>query len=118
MGKLTLLLIIIFTELTATDVTHQAMFKKECISCHATQQIPNDLIYRRYLMVYSTHRRMEKAIFNYIKSPDKKNSVMHHPFFFKFPMKEKLDLEDDVLKKMIKEYLITFDVKNKFIDSE
>ena len=118
MGKLIILLILMLSELTAMNIDDVNTLEKECLSCHKTQQIPDDLIYRRYLMVYSTSSRMEKAIFSYIKNPDKKNSVMHHPFFFKFPMKETLELEDAILIKMIKEYLITFDVKKKFITSE
>ncbi len=114
MGKLILPLLLLVTGLTATTIDDENILQKECLRCHKAQQIPDDLIYRRYLMVYSTSNRMEKAIFSYMKNPDKKNSVMHHPFFFKFPMKEKLDLNDKVLKKMIKKYLLTFDVKNKF----
>ncbi len=94
------------------------VLQKECLACHKVQQIPDALIYRRYLMTYSTSSRMEKAIFAYMKNPDKKNSVMHHPFFFKFPMKEKLDLDDKTLKKMIKSYLITLNIKNKFINQK
>lgn len=120
MVKLIVLFILIFTSIAAKfpESTNEIALQNQCLRCHNAQQIPDELIYRRYLMVYSTSARMQEAIFAYIKNPDKKNSVMHHPFFFKFPMKEKSDIEDDLLKKMIKEYLKTFDVGNKFIISE
>lgn len=120
MGKISLLLCCIFTGLFSENIyiDNEYLLQKKCLTCHQKQQIPNDLIYRRYLMVYSTSRRMGKAIFLYMKNPDKNNSVMHHPFFFKFPMKEKLALKDATLKKMISEYLIKFDVKKKFKNIE
>ncbi len=89
--------------------------QKECLQCHVEQQIPSALIYRRYLMKYSTFERMEKAIFTYIKNPDKKRSIMPSQFFLKFPMKEKTMLDDDTLQKTIKSYLNTFDVKKKLV---
>jgi hypothetical protein len=87
--------------------------QKECLQCHVEQQIPSALVYRRYLMKYSTVERMEKAIFSYIKNPDQKHSIMPPQFFLKFPMKEVSTLDDDTLQKMIKRYLNTFDVKKK-----
>jgi len=118
MGKIILLVFLVFAELMSseTDVSNSEILQNKCLSCHLSQQIPDELIYRRYLMVYSTHEHMINAIFVYMKNPDKKNSVMHHPFFFKFPMKKKSNLDDTTLRNMIQAYLMRFDVKNKFTD--
>jgi len=97
------------------NVETKQQLQKECLQCHVEQQIPSVLIYRRYLMKYSTFKRMEKAIFAYIKEPDKKHSIMPPQFFLKFPMKEVSMLDDDTLQKMIKSYLNTFDVKKKLV---
>jgi len=97
------------------NVEDKQQLQKECLQCHVKQQIPSALIYRRYLMKYSTFERMEKAMFSYIKKPDQKHSIMPPQFFLKFPMKESLILDDDTLKKMIKSYLNTFDVKKKLV---
>ncbi len=97
------------------NIEDKQQLQKECLQCHVEQQIPSALIYRRYLMKYSTFERMEKAIFTYIKNPDKKRSIMPSQFFLKFPMKEKTMLDDDTLQKTIKSYLNTFDVKKKLV---
>jgi len=88
---------------------------KTCLSCHRQQQIPNGLIYRRYLMQYSTDRRMEEAIFKYLKNPSKETSIMPPQFFLKFPMKEKLQLDDLKLHDSITKYLQRFDIKEHII---
>lgn len=86
-----------------------------CLSCHAQQQIPNRLVYKRYLMQYSTDKRMEEAIFTYLKNPSKKTSIMPPQFFLKFPMKEKLHLDDYQLRNGIRNYLKRFDLKAHII---
>jgi len=118
MEKIIFVCLFVLTKLISSeiDVSNSTILQNKCLSCHKSGQIPDELIYRRYLMVYSTHERMENAIFMYMKNPDKKNSVMHHPFFFKFPMKNKSDLDDVTLHQMINAYLVKFDIKNKFTD--
>jgi len=86
-----------------------------CLSCHTQQQIPNQLIYRRYLMKYSTDKRMEEAMFTYLRHPDKENSIMPPQFFLKFPMKEKLELDETVLRMNIREYLKKFNIQEHII---
>jgi len=85
------------------------------LNCHREQQIPNVLIYRRYLMKYSTTKHMEEAIFSYLNNPNKKRSIMPPQFFLKFPMKEKLSLEDKTLHKNIQNYLKRFDIRKYII---
>lgn len=97
------------------NVEDKQQLQKECLLCHVEQQIPSALTYRRYLMKYSTSERMEKAIFSYIKNPDKKDSIMPSQFFLKFPMKEVSILDDATLQKMIKRYLNSFDIKKKLV---
>ena len=98
-----------------TDTQIDKSIDKTCLSCHIQQQIPNGLIYRRYLMQYSTDRRMEEAIFKYLKNPSKETSIMPPQFFLKFPMKEKLQLDDRKLHDSIKKYLKKFDIKEHII---
>lgn len=97
------------------NVEDKQQLQKECLQCHVNQQIPSALIYRRYLMKYSTFERMQKAIFAYIKNPDQKHSIMPPQFFLKFPMKEDSSLDDDKIQEMIKSYLNAFDVKKKLV---
>jgi len=120
MGKIIFVCLFVLTKLISSeiDVSNSTILQNKCLSCHKSGQIPDELIYRRYLMVYSTQERMENAIFVYMKNPNKKNSVMHHPFFFKFPMKKKSNLDDETLRKMINAYLVKFDIKSKFIEMD
>jgi len=91
------------------------LIKKNCISCHAQQQIPSELIYRRYLLRYSTHDRIKKRLFYYLRSPDKAHSIMPKQFFLKFPMKQPLDLNESQLLESIDQYLDYFDIKKRWV---
>ncbi len=90
-----------------------ADFKSECLACHKREQIPSELIYKRYLLKYSTQKNIEQMMFEYLKNPDKKSSIMPPQFFLKFPMKERVDLDDDTLRENIKLYIKKFDIKNR-----
>jgi hypothetical protein len=69
-------------------------------------------------MKYSTDKRMEQAMFTYMKDPKKENSIMPAPFFLKFPMKEKMMLDDAVLREDIRAYLKKFNMKKRLILEE
>ncbi len=86
-----------------------------CLACHRQQQIPSDLIYKRYLMHYSTPTRIEKAMFHYLQTPSREHSIMPAQFFLKFPMMKAIDMDEKELKKYIRLYMETFDVKKKLV---
>jgi len=88
---------------------------EQCLKCHQLQQIPNTLIYRRYLKQYSTDERMELAMTKYLKNPQKIYSIMPPQFFLKFPMKETAILDDETLPILIKAYLSRFDIKKQLV---
>ncbi len=115
MGRVIIYVLTMYTLLYSESI--EIELQKECLSCHQRHQIPDQLIYRKYLMVYSTHDHMAEAIVKYMHHPDKKDSVMHHPFFFKFPMKQKTTLDDQRLKKLVQAYLRHFDIKKQFISA-
>lgn len=89
--------------------------QQKCLQCHNQEQIPNALIYRRYLKKYSTDEAMGIAIMKYLKNPKQENSIMPHPFFSKFPMKEVSVLNDESLKKNIQAFLHIFDLKKNLV---
>lgn len=84
-----------------------------CLSCHKQQQIPSSLIYKRYLMKYSVKERIEDAMFFYLKDPKKSISIMPTQFFLKFPMKNKLEMDEMTMKQSIQAYIKKFDVKKR-----
>lgn len=117
MGKIIFVCIIMSIGISAGTITidEKQQLEQKCLQCHTQEQIPNGLIYRRYLKIYSTDKAMEKAIMKYLKNPKQENSIMPHPFFSKFPMKEASDLDDKDLKKNIQTFLDTFDLKKKLV---
>ena len=109
---------IIFAILTAiifAESENRDSLDKNCLACHQKQQIPSTLIYKRYLMKYSTNTQIEEAIFHYLKNPKKEKSIMPPQFFLKFPMKKKVELDDILLKHNIRAYLKKFDLKQYLI---
>ena len=106
-------MLLISTFLTA-KVTDTAL-QKNCINCHVEQKIPSELIYRRYLRKYSTHRAIKQTLFAYLQNPNRKNSIMPKQFFLKFPEKEVLDLNETTLTESIDAYLDYFNVQRQLV---
>ena len=117
MVKIASLFVLLCSWILAENITQTEIvsLQKECLHCHQIQQIPDELIYRRYLETYSTPARIKKSILSYLKKPLKDNSIMPPQFFLKFPMKEDLMIEDEKLLKNIALYLDTFDIKKKLV---
>jgi len=62
-------------------------FEYNCLPCHiAPKQL--DMFMVRYTMKYSSKDRIKKAMFNYLKNPQKENSVMPAGFLERFGVKE------------------------------
>jgi hypothetical protein len=89
------------------------MLEYKCISCHKAQQVPSEMIYKKYLMQYSTKDDIAKAMFIYLKSPQISTSIMPKPFFAKFPTKKPSTLTDEELKKLIRLYIDKYDIVKK-----
>ena len=116
MGKIIFLCILFYVELYASEkLSEKEELQSKCLQCHTKNQIPNALIYKRYLVKYSTNDAMTHAIMKYLKDPKKENSAMPPPFFSKFPMQRTLDLDDAILEQNTRAFLDTFDVKKKLI---
>jgi len=117
MGKIIFVCILFSIGAFAANITidEKQQVQQKCLQCHHEEQIPNGLIYRRYLMKYSTGEAMKIAILKYLKDPKQENSIMPHPFFSKFAMKEVSELDDESLKKYIQTFLDTFDMKKKMV---
>jgi len=111
MEKITLTSLLLLTLLNAEAPS--TMLQTNCLACHTEQKIPSELIYRRYLMQYSTHENIKNKLMSYLKNPKKETSIMPKQFFLKFPMKEALDLNETALEESIEAYLDYFDVKKR-----
>jgi hypothetical protein len=87
--------------------------QKTCLQCHQEQKIPSEMIYRRYLMRYSTPERIEKMMLAYLRRPRKEYSIMPPQFFLKFPMKQPIEMDEKVLEPYIRSYIEKFDIKKR-----
>ncbi len=112
MVKLFLIIPTLF--LTLSNAKEASTFlQKNCLTCHVQQQIPSELIYRRYLMKYSTHKSIKKQLLSYLQNPSTQTSIMPKQFFLKFPQKKALDLNETILEQSIEAYLDYFDVRDR-----
>lgn len=89
--------------------------ENSCLSCHKTQQIPNTMVYKRYLIKYSISSEIEEAMLAYMLNPQKETSIMPPQFFLKFPMKEKRVIDEQSLRKNIKQFIKKFDIKQNLV---
>jgi len=103
------------TTITCAQENSTANLQKTCLTCHQAQQIPSEIIYRRYLMRYSSKETIKKKIVAYLKHPSTDTSIMPEPFFRKFPLKKATTLDDKTLERMVEAYIAHFDVKGRVI---
>ena len=116
MGKLGMTFMVLAWSLVADEsIVNNTDLEQKCLHCHQKHQIPSNLISKRYLMKYSTDKRVEEAMFMYLKDPKKEHSIMPAPFFSKFPMKEKSLLDDVSLKQNIKVFFEKYNMKKKLV---
>lgn len=107
MEKVVLVFTVFLSFLWANDLD------KYCLNCHIKNRLPTELIYKRYLMKYSTDKNMKKAIFYYLKNPDPKNSIMPQEFFLKFAPKRTIDINDTKAQTLIEQFLKKYDIKKR-----
>ena len=116
MVKIIFLTMLVTASLFAKDtLTKEEALVENCLACHKKEDIPNTLIYRRYLVKYSTQDAMTKVIVKYLKNPQKENSIMPPPFFSKFAMKKTLELDTKTVEENTRAFLEKFDMKKKLI---
>ena len=109
MGKITFLLFVTLMSMQASTE-----FQKRCVSCHKTEGIPTQELYKRYLVKYSSHTAIKAAMLKYLKNPTIETSIMPEPFISKFGIQKRTSLSDDALKRQIDELIKTYNLKDKF----
>jgi hypothetical protein len=97
----------------AANSAPDAVLERNCLACHEEQKLPDNLIYRRYLIRYSSQENIQKAMTNYLEHPDKNSSIMPAEFFLRFPMKEASGLNRTEMDDSIRRYMDFFDVRKR-----
>ncbi len=107
MAKVILIFLIFVSFLKANSL------EKDCLECHKREKIPSSIIYKRYLLNFSTKNRIKKTMFNYLKTPNKDNSILPKQFFIKFKIKQPSSLNNKELNKSIDEFIEKYDLAKK-----
>ena len=110
------ILFITFTTIILFAQENSLSLQRECLSCHQLHSVPSQMIYRRYLMKYSSKKRVKEKIFAYLQNPSKENSIMPAQFFLKFMMKEKSHLSDKQMNQLIDAYIEHYDISKKLFN--
>ncbi len=100
-------LIIIFICLLSfsySKVNKLSIYYLNCVGCHKRMPVSIDKYFYRYLLKYSSEKDVKKALFDYLKNPQKEKSVMPEEFIQRFKIKKKSNLTDKKLKKAIDDY--------------
>jgi hypothetical protein len=109
-----ILISIVVGQATWAEVAPPTFFlEKSCLSCHREQKIPSELIYRRYLMKYSTDKTIRRVMLAYLEEPKKERSIMPKQFFLKFPKKEPMRMDKAILIKGIDDFIGYMDIKKR-----
>jgi len=87
--------------------------EENCLACHREQKLPDNLIYRRYLLKYSSPQRIENALMKYLEHPIKERSIMPSEFFLRFPIKYANKLSPKMLRRHVRAYIDHFDVRKR-----
>ena len=113
MAKIVFILLAFLYPLWGEQNGKSDSLERNCLQCHEEHQIPSAMIYRRYLMKFSAKDTIKKKMFDYLKKPSTKESIMPTPFFRKFSIKEPSDLNDTMLRELIDKYIGRFDVDKR-----
>jgi len=105
---------IIYLLILVTVISYGSQgFEDACAKCHRAKDLPNEVIYKRYLLKYSSNQKIKEAIAHYLKNPKVENTIMPAQFITIFGLKEASTLSDDVLNNYVDEFINRYDIKRK-----
>jgi len=111
MVKLILIMILSFSFLQATKI--RTVYEKNCIKCHKKLPVSIDKYFYRYLLKYSSETNVKKSMFEYLKKPNKKMTIMPEAFIKRFGIKKKTKLSDEKLNQALDIYWEKYKVFGK-----
>ncbi len=83
-------------------------YEQNCLECHGDAEQQMGVFFGRYLIQYSSERKVKKALYDYLSDPTYQKSVMPMGFLNRFGIKEKSDLSNKDLKEAIDTYYKNF----------
>ena len=107
MGKLVIIFFIIFINIKAN------VYENNCLNCHKNIPVSIDKYFYRYLLKYSSKKDVQKHMFDYLKNPKSKKTIMPDAFINRFGIKKRTKLNDENLKKALDLYWKEYKVFGK-----
>lgn len=98
MARLIILGFLLLSSLSA-DV-----YKNNCLKCHNKLPVSIDKYFYRYLLKFSSESKVKAAMTDYLKKPNKDDTIMPEAFIKRFGIKKKTKLDDKELKKALDKY--------------
>ncbi len=80
------------------------VYEKNCVNCHKIFGPDLKKLFFAYLLKYSSEKRVKKALYEYLKNPDPKKSIMPKEYLKQKGVKKRSKLSDKELKKAIDIY--------------
>ena len=113
MVRLIFIFMLLFQFSYAKNPEISNIYTKNCVSCHKKIPVSIDKYFYRYLLKYSSKVAVNKAMFEYLKKPYEKNSIMPKAFIKRFGSKKETKLNDQELKKALGIYWEKYKVFGK-----
>lgn len=91
----------------------KTIYETNCVKCHNRLPVTIDKYFYRYLLEYSSERAVKKAMFDFLKNPNKETTIMPDSFIKRFGVKKKTKLSDEDLNKALDLYWKEYKVSGK-----
>ena len=88
-------------------------YNTNCVACHEDLPVSIDKYFYRYLLKYSSERRVKEAMIEYLNKPTKEKTIMPEAFISRFGIKKPTKLSPQELQNAIDTYWETYKVFGK-----
>lgn len=107
MVKITLFLSLVWIQLSAS------IYEQNCVTCHEKEEISLAMVYKKYLMTFSSKQAFKSNLKSYLMNPTPQKSVMPFGFSERFGTKAKSTLTPKQLDLAIESYYEKYAPKNR-----
>ncbi len=90
-----------------------ADFNSSCVKCHQEKKVSLRKTFMNALLVYGGKDNFKAGLFFYCKNPNPESSVMDEDFIKKFLPLQPVQIDDEMLLKLIDEYWEKYKIQGK-----
>lgn len=80
------------------------VYEKNCLACHQKLQVGIDKFFYRYLLTYSSEKKVKEALKEYLKHPKKEKSLLADGLILRFGVKKPTKLSEKELNSALDTY--------------